>query len=467
MNDYIEPFAADGEAIRRIRERQRAFFRSGATTDIGFRRRMLESLLESIKSEEAALLEALASDLGKSPEEAYTNEIGFIYSGIRYVLKNLKKWMKTERFLPDVHLLPGAAKIVKEPYGSVLIISPWNYPFQLLFAPLVEALAAGNCVVAKPSEIASHTALVSQRIIEAAFDPEYAAVFQGGAEVSMELIDQDFDYLFFTGSVPVGKKIMEAASRHLTPLTLELGGKSPAFIDASANIPVAARRIAFGKFNNAGQTCVAPDYLLVDRRVEEELLQELQKAILEFYGSDPLKSGQYGRIISERHFDRLASFLDGASVFSGGSVDRSKRYIEPSLLFPVSWDDPVMQDEIFGPLLPVISYESPEQAIKKVQALPKPLALYVFARDSAFVKRITGSIAFGGGAINTAVLHVASHKIPFGGVGSSGMGQYHGKAGFDTFSHTKAMLQQCASFDPGFAYPHKVPALDKLKRFIR
>ncbi len=467
MKKNREQLTTESKRISNIREGQRTFFRSGATAGINFRRRMLKSLLEHIKREETALLEALAADLGKSPEEAYSNEIGFLYSEIRYLLKHLKKWMKGKQFLPDMFLLPGIARIEKEPYGSVLIISPWNYPFQLLFTPLVEALAAGNCAVVKPSEIASRTAQVSQRIIEAAFDPEYAAVVQGGAEVSMELIDQDFDYLFFTGSVPVGKKIMEAASRHLTPLTLELGGKSPAFIDASADIPRAARKIAFGKFNNAGQTCVAPDYLLVDQRIEQELLQELQKAILEFYGDDPIKSGQYGRIISERHFDRLVSLLDGASVYSGGSVEKSQRYIEPSLLSPVGWSDPVMQEEIFGPLLPIISYENLEQAIEQVQTLPKPLALYVFARDSVIVKKISGSITFGGGGVNTVLLHVASHKIPFGGVGPSGMGNYHGKAGFNTFSHTKGMLQQCASFDPGFAYPHKVPDLGKLKRFIR
>jgi aldehyde dehydrogenase (NAD+) len=453
--------------IETIREEQRRFFQSGATGSFDFRRKMLLALLESIKREEQNLLDALAADLGKSAEEAYTNEVGFIYTEIRYVLKKLKKWMKTGKFLPEVYLLPGVAKIVKEPYGSVLLISPWNYPFQLLFAPLVEALAAGNCAVAKPSEIASRTALVSQRIIEAAFAPEYVAVVQGGADTVRALIDQDFDYLFFTGSVPVGRKIMEAASRHLTPLTLELGGKSPAFVDASADIPVAARRIAYGKFNNAGQTCVAPDYVLVDHPVEADFLEALKQAIREFYSDNPAKSAQYGRIISDRHFDRLHTMLDGASVCFGGESDRSTRYIGPTLIHPVSWKDTVMHEEIFGPLLPVLSYQSLDQAIHQVRQLPKPLALYVFARNKAVVEKITGSVPFGGGGVNTTLMHVASHKLPFGGVGSSGMGSYHGKAGFDTFSHAKGMLHQCASFDPGFAYPHKVPALDKLKKVIR
>ncbi len=457
----------DAGTPERIREQQRLFFRTGATRSFEYRRDMLLSLLESIKKEEQNLLDALAADLGKSAEEAYTNEVGFIYTEIRSVLKNLKRWMRPKRFLPEVYLLPGTASLVPEPYGSVLIIAPWNYPFQLLFAPLVEALAAGNCVVAKPSELAPATAGVSRRIIEDAFPPEYAAVVEGGADTAASLIDQSFDYLFFTGSVPVGRKVMEAASAHLTPLTLELGGKSPAFVDASANIPIAARRIAYGKFNNAGQTCVAPDYVLVDRLVESEFLEELKKAIREFYGDNPAESGQYGRIINHRHFDRLHSLLDGASVCFGGDSDRSTRYIGPTLLHPSSWENTVMQEEIFGPLLPVLSYESLEEAMQKVEQLPNPLALYVFARNKALVKKVTRALSFGGGGINTSLLHVASHKLPFGGVGSSGMGSYHGKAGFDTFSHSKGMLRQCAGFDHGLMYPHRIPALEKLKKYIR
>jgi aldehyde dehydrogenase (NAD+) len=455
------------EELAALRERQRGFFRSGATREAEFRRGALLLLRSAIVKEEEALLEALAADLGKSTTEAYSNEIGLVYSEIRHAVRHLSAWMKPRKVRPEFHLMPGSARILPEPYGTVLIIAPWNYPMQLLFSPLVGAIAAGNTAILKPSELAPCTAGVIQRIIESSFEPEYLAVVQGGPQVASGLIDLNLDYLFFTGSVPVGKKIMEAASRHLTPLTLELGGKSPAIVHASANLATAARRIAFGKFNNAGQTCVAPDYVLVDRRVEPEFSAQLKTAIREFYGDDPASSGRYGKIVSPRHFDRLLSFLGEGSILSGGRHDRDRLYLEPTVLADIGWNSRIMQDEIFGPILPVIAYDSLEDALDRVHSLPKPLALYVFARDRPTIRHITTRIPFGGGGVNTTLFHVASHRLPFGGVGPSGMGSYHGKASFDTFTHEKSLLHQSAFLDPGIAYPHRVPDLSLLRRILK
>ena len=455
------------EELASLRELQRGFFRSGATREAEFRRGALLLLRGAIAKEEESLLEALAADLGKSPAEAYSNEIGLVYTEIRHAVRHLRSWMKPRRIMPELHLMPGSARILREPYGTVLIIAPWNYPMQLLFSPLVGAIAAGNTAILKPSELAPRTAEVIQRIIESCFESEYLAVVQGGPQVVSSLIDRDLDYLFFTGSIPVGKKIMEAASRHLTPLTLELGGKSPAIVHASANLATAARRIAFGKFNNAGQTCVAPDYVLVDRNVEAEFTAQLKNAIREFYGEEPASSGRYGRIVSPRHFDRLVSFLADGEIISGGRHDRERLYFEPTILSGTDWNSQVMQDEIFGPILPVIAFDNLEDALDRVHSLPKPLALYVFARDSSTIQHITTRVPFGGGGVNTTLFHVASRRLPFGGIGPSGMGSYHGKASFDTFTHEKSLLHQSAIFDPGIAYPHKVPDISLLRRILR
>lgn len=455
------------EELKAIRESQRNFFRTGITLDLDFRLAMLRQLLASIHDHEQEILQALEADLGKSEFEAYSNEIGLVYTEIRYMIRHLKRWARAKRVFPDLPLLPGKGRIKPEPYGSVVIMAPWNYPMQLLFLPLVGALAAGNTVVLKPSEVAVNTARVSQRIIESSFQPEYLALVQGGPTVSQTLIELDFDYLFFTGSVPVGKQIMEAAAKFLTPLTLELGGKSPVFVDETADLSLAAKKIALGKFNNAGQTCVAPDYVLVHKSVADEFVEKLKQTIDDFYGSDPKTSGVYGTIINTRHFDRLEALLDDATIYSGGKRTRDQRYFEPTVVYPAQWSQKLMEDEIFGPILPVLVYESLEDAVYQVQSRPKPLALYVFTKDSRVKTMVTQGISFGGGCVNSTLFHVASHKLPFGGVGPSGLGNYHGKASFDTFSHYKSLLIQPASFDLGLAYPNKKLSVGLLRKVLK
>ncbi|GAB6088557.1 aldehyde dehydrogenase [Spirochaeta dissipatitropha] len=450
-----------------LRRKQGEFFSSGRTRSPNFRIAMLKQLLNAIKRYENDFLAALAADLGKSEFEAYSNEIGLVYSEIRLMMRRLRRWSMPRFVRPDLHLLPSSAWVQPEPYGSALIIGPWNYPMQLLFMPFVGAIAAGNTAVLKPSELAVATAEVTTRLIEETFPQEYVAVVQGGPEESQALIDQAFDYLFFTGSVPVGRKVMAAAAPHLTPVTLELGGKSPAFVTSEADIETAARRIAWGKFNNAGQTCVAPDYVLVDRKVSSKFLTALEASIREFYGEDARSSENYGRIINERNFLRLQDILNASEILSGGAVNHQERYMEPSILYPADWDSESMKDEIFGPLLPVIEYDDLNEAAAEVRSRPRPLALYVFSNSKKEQRWLTSTLPFGGGAINTTILHVASHRLPFGGIGNSGMGAYHGKASFDTFTHLKAVLRQPLRPDIKLAYPHRHISMKLLRRLLR
>jgi aldehyde dehydrogenase (NAD+) len=453
--------------VTAIRQDQRTFFHSGATRPVSFRKAMLRRLYDAIRTHEDDFLQALQTDLGKSPFEAYSNEVGIVYREIRHALRHLGRWSRDRRLIPDFYLLPGKGRIIREPYGNVLIIAPWNYPMQLLFAPLVAAMAAGNTAVLKPSELTPHTAAVSRRVIESAFPRKYLAVVEGDATVSRTLMDQQFDYIFFTGSVPVGRKVMEGAARHLTPVTLELGGKSPAVVDPSAHLDSTARRIVWGKFNNAGQTCVAPDYILAHTSIADDLVARMTTVVREFYGDDPSQSPQYGRIVNESHFRRLHTLLQSSPVVHGGDTDEATRYIAPTIMYPTDWDDPVMEDEIFGPILPVIPYETLDEAIEHIRERPRPLALYAFGRNTAVVNRLTREISFGGGGVNCTVLHVASTKLPFGGVGPSGMGNYHGKAGFDTFSHTKSILSQPASTDLPLMYPNRKLPLKWLRKVLK
>jgi aldehyde dehydrogenase (NAD+) len=342
-----------------------------------------------------------------------------VYQEISHALKRLRRWMRPVRVIPDLHLLPGTARIESEPYGSALILAPWNYPFQLLFSPLVAALAAGNTAAVKPSELAPATAEVARAIVEDCFEPDYVALVAGGVEESTALLALDWDHIFFTGSVPVGRIVMRAAAERLTPVTLELGGKSPCFVTASAAPRQAARRVAWGKYNNAGQTCVAPDYVLVHASVREAFLAELRSAVDEFYGGDPKSSPEYARIINDRHFGRLAALIDRERLVFGGGTDPERRYIEPSAFFPVDWDHPLMADEIFGPLLPILEYEDLEDAMRRIADRPKPLALYVFSGSRSERNRILQELPAGGACENDVVLHVASSKLPFGGVGPS------------------------------------------------
>ena len=364
-------------------------------------------------------------------------------------------------------MIPAKSYIQKEPYGTALIIAPWNYPFQLIMVPLVGAIAAGNTAILKPSEISVHTAAVIEKIINTTFPKEYLYAVQGSVSVTEELLRLPVDYIFFTGSVPVGKIVMTAAAGNLTPLTLELGGKSPAIVHEDAHLGNAARKIAWGKFINAGQTCVAPDYVMVHAKIKEAFLEALKKVIIEFYGENAALHNRYCRIINDRHFQRLSGLLDAKNIFHGGKTNPADRYIEPTILYPADWQDRIMQDEIFGPILPVLIYSDLNDVIDQINKRPKPLSLYLFSEDQSIQKRITEEIAYGGGAINSTIVHVASHFLPFGGVGASGIGRYHGKASFDTFTHLKSIVKSPSRFDLGLANPNKNLGLKWLKLIFK
>jgi aldehyde dehydrogenase (NAD+) len=425
-----------------------------------WRRRQLEAMRRMLTEHEAHWLAALAADLGKPGIEAWLTELRHVTNEIDHILGHLDRWMTPEKVPVRAVLRPARATIVPEPLGVALVIAPWNYPLHLLLLPMAYALAAGNAVVAKPSELAPQTAGALTRLVPRYLDPEAVAIVEGDAPVVTALLRQRWDHIFYTGNGRVGRIVMEAASHHLTPVTLELGGKSPAIVDRGANLEVAARRIVWGKFVNAGQTCIAPDHVLVDRSVEAPLVEAMGRAIRAFYGDDPARSPDFARIVNERHFDRLLGLLDhgfggggeGRIAF-GGRADRATRYIEPTLLTGVSWSDPVMAEEIFGPILPVLAVDDLDAAIETVNAHDKPLALYVFSEDRAVIDRVVAETSSGGVCANGTLLQLAVTDLPFGGVGESGIGAYHGRAGFDTFSHRKAVLARGTRPDPPVIYP--------------
>jgi aldehyde dehydrogenase (NAD+) len=452
-------------SLQTLVQQQRNFFSTGQTKPIAFRLGQLQNLQQAITKYQAAIVEAAKQDLGRPEYEAYF-EIATI-AEIKQALKSLKQWMKPQRVASPIDQFPSTAWIQPDPLGVVLIIGPWNYPFQLVISPLVGAIAAGNCAILKPSEHAPHTAKVVAEMIQSAFDPQYIAVAQGDAEVSQQLLAEKFDHIFFTGGTAIGRVVMAAAAKHLTPVTLELGGKSPCVVEDDARLDYAAKRIAWGKFINAGQTCIAPDYLLVNRRIKQDLLTKIKAYIQEFYGTDPSTSPDYGRIINQRHFSRLASFLDNGNPMIGGQTDPETRYIAPTLLDNVSWDAAVMQDEIFGPILPVVEYGELEEAIALINARPKPLALYFFSNDSRKQAQMLQSTSSGGVCINDTVMHIAVSALPFGGVGESGMGRYHGKASFDTFSHYKSVLKKGMWLDLAWRYaPYTESKLKLIKKIV-
>jgi len=446
---------------------QKKFFLSGRSRDYKFRITSLHKLKEVIKAHEQEVLTAVYHDLHKAEFDAFATEIGMVYDEINYAIKHLRKWMKQEKVKTPFFLFPARSYIQKEPYGTALIIAPWNYPFQLIMVPLVGAMAAGNTAILKPSEISSQTAAIIEKIINTNFPQEYLKVVQGSVTVTEELLKLPVDYIFFTGSVPVGRSVMTAAARNLTPLTLELGGKSPAVVHEDADLINAARKIAWGKFLNAGQTCVAPDYVLAHAGIQESFLKTLQKTIIEFYGEDAAHHDRYCRIINDRHFQRLIGLLDRNKIYYGGKTDQANRYIEPTILYPVDWHNQIMQDEIFGPILPVLIYSDIGDIIDQINERPKPLSLYLFSNDQLIQKRVTEEIAYGGGAINNTIVHVASHFLPFGGVGTSGIGRYHGKASFDTFTHHKSIIRSPNFFDPGLTDPNKNLDLKWLKLLFK
>ncbi len=439
--------------------RQREFFLCGNTLDIGWRLKQLRALRKTIKKYEENLLWALEADLGKSEFEAYTTEITMVYDEINTAIKHLPNWAEIRHADGgSLTQYPGRLLSYTEPLGLVLIIVPWNYPVQLVFSPLTAAIAAGNCVVVKPSELAPKTQEVVQTIIQETFDATYVSIFTGGPEVSQSLLQEDFDHIFFAGSPKVGKYIMRAAAEHLTSVTLELGGKSPCIVEDTADLKIAAKRIIWGKCLNCGQTCIAPDYVLVDRKRKPELLKYMQQYLEEFYPGDIFENPDYPRIVNSFHLDRLLEYLKDGHIVYGGKYNREKLQLEPTILDQVDPDNSlVMNEEIFGPILPVIPYDHLENAICYIQNRPKPLALYLFTRDPNVEQMVMNQVSFGGGCINDTVLHVSGAEIPFRGVGQSGMGgAYHGKAGFDTFSHQKVVLKQSNEIELPLRYaPYK------------
>ena len=442
----------------------RNYYNSGITKPYAFRRQQLKKLKQAIEKKEQEIYAALHSDLKKSAEECWVTENGIVISELNYAIKNLAAWMATERVSTNLLNVPSSSFVLKEPFGVALIIGPWNYPFQLLINPLVGAIAAGNCVVLKPSEFAPATAAVMKKIIEETFPKEYILYAEGdGAGVIPEMMNNfSFDHIFYTGSTAVGKIIYKMAAEKLVPVTLELGGKSPCIVECDANIKVAARRIAMTSFSNCGQMCVAPDYVLVHADKKEEFVTALKNSLQQFYGTNPKEHDNYGRIINEKQFDRLVKYVEQGKVVHGGNYDKAALYIEPTILDNVSMEDTVMKEEIFGPILPVIPFSTKEEALKIIEQNKNPLSFYVFTSSAAKEKDWLGSVAFGGGCVNNAAWHLTNHNLPFGGRGFSGTGQYHGKASFDVFTHKKSVMKTPTWFDPSIKYP---PFKGKLKLF--
>lgn len=452
--------------IQQVFEKQKVFYNSQATKSITFRLSALAKLKKAIRRHESDIVIALNKDLNKSEFDSFSTEIGIVLEEISFVLKRLKKWASPIKVNTALTHFGTKGYQYPEPYGSVLIISPWNYPFQLAISPLLGAIAAGNCAVIKPSELSPNTSAILSRIIAEIFDEEFVKVIEGDVEVSQTLLSIPFNYIFFTGSVGVGKIVMEAASKYLTPITLELGGKSPCIVAKDADLKIAAKRIAWGKFLNAGQTCIAPDYLYIQEEIYDSFVALFKEAIHELYHSNALDNPNYVRIVSKRHYDRLKSFLTDAEIIEGGEFDDLTLKIQPTLLANVEWNDSVMEDEIFGPILPIFKYQSLDTVVKIIQSKPHPLALYLFAKEKAVIDKIVKEAEFGGGCINDVIYHIATPYLPFGGKGTSGLGKYHGKASFDTFTHYKSVLKQTTLYDIPFRYPNFKNGLKILKRLF-
>ncbi len=442
----------------------RATYNSGHTRPLAWRKHQLEQMIKMLDENEAEFLAALKTDLGKPTVEGFITDIAFITGEIKLMLKNLKKWNQPQRVPTPLVTMPAKSQLIPEPLGVVLVIAPWNYPIQLLLVPAAGAIAAGNAVVMKPSEVSAATSEVLARLVPKYLDQKAITLVEGGVPETTALLAEHFDHIFYTGNGTVGRIVMAAAANNLTPVTLELGGKSPVIIDESANIHVTARRIAWGKWLNAGQTCVAPDYILVNEKVRQPFLDELGKAITDFFGADPQSSESYGRIVSPRHFDRLKSLMTGGKVIIGGETNAESRYVAPTVLADVDMNSALMNEEIFGPLLPVLSINSTKQAIEFITARPHPLALYVFAENKSVVEEVLAKTTAGGVTVNGTLMHLTSPHLPFGGIGESGMGGYHGKSGVRLFQHMKPVLSRGTKLDPSLAYP---PYTDKKAKLFR
>lgn len=450
------------QQVENIIEEHQTFFYSGITRTAKFRIAQLQKLKNSIKKYEKEIILALYKDLRKSEFEAYTTEIGLVYDNISYMMKNLEKWMEPKQVKTPIALMPSKSLIVSDSYGTILIIGPFNYPFQLVMEPLLGAIIGGNCAIIKPSEATPHTTQIVKKIIDETFDPTYIRVIEGEKEVTSLLIHAPFDFIFFTGSVKVGKIVMKAASERLTPIALELGGKSPAIVDHTANLEVAAKRIIWGKLMNAGQTCVAPDYILVEESIKKEFIEHLIKTIQMFFGKSIQESVDLGRIVNVNQFDRLQKIIDQerAQIIFGGNTDRSDLYIEPTLLDGISFSSPSMEDEIFGPILPIIAYTDLPTIIRQIRKLPKPLAAYMFSEHKRAQNYFLQEFSFGGGCINDTISHVGSSFLPFGGIGNSGTQAYHGEASFTLFTHQKSIMKKSTKLPMNIIFP---PYRNKVK----
>lgn len=454
------------QEIREIIERQQKFFASGSTLPVASRLQALKKLRDVIVSREAQIHDALKQDLGKSNMESYMCETGMVLSELSHMIRHLPRYAKERRVRTPLAQYVSRSYRKPSPYGTVLIMSPWNYPFMLTLDPLVDALAAGNTALIKPSAYSPATSRVIELIISECFSPDYVAVILGGRQENQFLLSQKFDYIFFTGSQQVGKEVLRQAAPHLTPVTLELGGKSPCIVDKTANLKLAARRIVFGKYLNCGQTCVAPDYILCDESIKDELIRQLTAQIKIQFGEKPLENENYGHIINQKHFQRILGLIQKEKVVWGGSSNPDTLQIAPTVLAPVAWEDPVMQEEIFGPLLPILTYRDLEDVIRQIESRPHPLALYLFSSDKQVIRQVTSRCRYGGGCVNDTIIHLATSQMGFGGFGESGMGAYHGKVGFDTFSHYKSMVDKKTFLDLPMRYQPYKKLNEKLVRMF-
>lgn len=453
--------------LKSIINNQIDYFNSRKTLNVNFRIQLLKSLKKEIELNEKEIENALNKDLGKSNGESYLTEIWFVYSEIKIALKNIKKWVKRKPIRSSLLNFPSSDFIVPEPYGNTLHISPWNYPFQLSIAPLVGAIAAGNTVLLKPSEYSINTSIILEKILAKVFDDGFVKVVQGGPEVASKLLEFKWNYIFFTGSITVGKIVAQQAAKHLTPVTLELGGKNPCVIDETASIKVTAKRIVWGKFTNCGQTCIAPDFLIVNRKIKEKLIKEIINQLSVAYSNKPIESIEYGRIISEKHMNYLSSLLEDQKILYGGHFDIEKKYFEPTIIEINNFDSKLMKEEIFGPILPIVEYDNFNEVDEIIKRYKHPLAMYIFTKNIAFGKKFLESYPFGGGAINDTVVHIANDRLPFGGIGSSGMGKYHGKSTFETFSHYKPYISRPLWIDPPLRYPPFKNKINFMKKILK
>ena len=443
------------------------FFNTNTTKDYNFRLAQLKKLQNALNSNEKELLNALYADLHKTNFEAYFSELAIVKDELDFAIKHIKKWMRTQRVPTPIAHFKSVSTILYEPFGTVLIMSPWNYPLNLTLAPLIGAIAAGNCSIVKPSNYSPAVSAALDKIISENFPPEYISVILGGREENGALLEQRFDYIFFTGGTEVGKLVMQSAAKYITPVTLELGGKSPCIVEKSANLKIAARRLAFGKYLNAGQTCVAPDYLLIEKEIKEPFIEELRNVLKEFFPTETYLQMHFPHIVNEKHFTRLMNLIEGEKIITGGNGNKEQKFIEPTILDNINFESKIMQEEIFGPILPVITFDSLDTIIAQIKMREKPLALYIFTKNKQVEKKILTEISFGGGCINDTIVHLATNYLPFGGVGYSGVGKYHGFESFKTFSNTKSILKKSVFPDIGVRYhPYSEKKLNLIKKLM-